>query len=177
VLLPRLPSPLKNMLLPDVYWVRELPGVRLALMPRPRGGEYLADEIAGWSRLGVETVVSLLEPHEIRELDLAQEESLCLGFNLQFISFPIPDRGVPSNSANLLKLLTTLEAQLRSGHSVAVHCRAGIGRSGLIGACILNAFGVDPDSAFGILSRARGVTIPDTDAQVTWVRDYTRNRS
>jgi protein-tyrosine phosphatase len=164
------------MLQPDVYWVRELPGVRLALMPRPRGGEYLADEIEGWSRLGVETVVSLLEPHENRELELATEESLCLTANLQFMSFPIPDRGVPNHSANLLKLLSTLEAQLRSGRSVAVHCRAGIGRSGLMGACILHAFGVDPDAAFRILSRARGVTVPDTDAQVAWVRDFARRR-
>lgn len=114
------------------------------------------------------------EPHEIRELELAAEESLCLGLNLQFISFPIPDRGVPSNPANLSKLLTALEAQLRSGNSVAVHCRAGIGRSGLIGACVLNAFGVDPDAVFGVLSRARGVIVPDTDAQVAWVRDFTR---
>jgi protein-tyrosine phosphatase len=167
----------KDMLQPDVYWVRELQGVRLALMPRPRGGDYLADEIDGWSRLGVETVVSLLEQHEIRELDLAAEESLCLAANLQFISFGVPDRGVPSNSANVSKLLTPLEAQLRSGHSVAVHCRAGIGRSGLIGACLLNAFGVDPDSAFGMLSRARGIKVPDTDAQVAWVRAYTRERS
>src|ERR1700733_6459040 len=86
---------IETMLQPDVYWVRALEGVRLALMPRPRGGEYLADEIEGLTRLGVETVVSLLEPHEIRELDLAQAESLCVAAILQFISFPIPDRGVP----------------------------------------------------------------------------------
>jgi protein-tyrosine phosphatase len=145
-------------------------------MPRPRGGEYLADEIAGWSRLGVETVVSLLEPHEIRELDLTQEESLSLAANLQFMSFPIPDRGVPSNLSDLSKLLTAHEAQLRSGRSVAVHCRAGIGRSGLVGACVLNTLGLDPDYAFRMLSRARGATVPDTDAQVAWVCDFVRGR-
>jgi hypothetical protein len=46
-----------------------------------------------------------------------------------------------------------------------------------MGACVLNAFGVDPDASFQMLSRARGVTVPDTDAQVAWVRDYTRKRS
>jgi protein-tyrosine phosphatase len=165
------------MLQPDVYWLRELEGVRLAIMPRPRSGEWLTDEIAGWSRLGVQTVVSLLEPREVSELDLADQESLCRGVNLQFVSFPIPDRGVPSSSVKFANLVAVLEEGLRSGESVAVHCRAGIGRSGLLAACILGTFGVDPDSAFGMLSRARGVAVPDTDAQVAWVREFARNRS
>jgi protein-tyrosine phosphatase len=162
------------MLQPDVYWLRELEGVRLAIMPRPRSGEWLADEIAGWERLGVQTVVSLLEPSEVSELDLVKEESLCLAANLQFISFPIPDRGVPSNSAMFSNLLTTLKTQIQSGRSVAIHCRAGIGRSGLLGACVLNSFGVEPTSAFQMLGRARGVSVPDTDAQIAWVRAYAR---
>jgi protein-tyrosine phosphatase len=164
------------MLQPDVYWLREVDGVRLAIMPRPRSGEWLSDEISGWDRLGVQTVVSLLEPHEVRDLDLANEEALCLAASVKFISFPIPDRGVPSNLDEFAKLVATIEQRLRSGESVAVHCRAGIGRSGLLGACVLDAFGIGPNEAFGMLSRARGVTVPDTDAQITWVREYVRGR-
>lgn len=121
--------------------------------------------------------MSLLEPHEVRELDLTDEESVCRGADLHFVSFPIPDRGVPSSGVKFANLVAALEQRLRSGESVAVHCRAGIGRSGLLGACVLCAFGVDPDSAFGMLSRARGVAVPDTDAQVAWVREFARNRS
>jgi protein-tyrosine phosphatase len=165
------------MLQPDVYWLREVEGVRLAIMPRPRSGEWLADEIAGYQRLGVQTVVSLLESHEARELDLADEESLCRAANLQFLSFPIADRGVPSNSVEFAKLVESIAQCLSSGDSVAIHCRAGIGRSGLLAACVLGAFGVAPDSAFAMLGRARGVAVPDTDAQVAWVRDYLRNNS
>lgn len=164
------------MLQPDVYWVRELDRIRLAIMPRPRSGEWLSDEIAGWNRLGVQTVVSLLEPHEVRDLDLANEEALCLAASMKFVSFPIPDRGVPSNLVEFAKLVAKIEQWLRSGESVAVHCRAGIGRSGLLGACILDAFGVDPNTAFAVLSRARGLTVPDTDAQIAWVREYARGR-
>ena len=162
---------------PDVYWLREVEGVRLAIMPRPRSGEWLVDEIAGWNRLGVQTIVSLLELHEVRELDLVSEESLCRAANLQFLSFPVPDRGVPSNSVGFANFVAAIEQRLRSGESVAIHCRAGIGRSGLVGTCVLSAFGVDPDSAFGMLSRARGVTVPDTEAQVAWVREYFSRRS
>lgn len=109
------------MLQPDVYWLRELEGVRLALMPRPRSGEWLTEEITGWHRLGAQTVVSLLGSDEVSELNLANEQSLRQAVNLQFVSFPIPDRGVPSNSAEFAKLVTALEQRLRSGESVAIN--------------------------------------------------------
>ncbi len=39
-------------MLPTVYWVETpLPG-RLAVMPRPRAGDWLADEVAGWKTAG-----------------------------------------------------------------------------------------------------------------------------
>jgi protein-tyrosine phosphatase len=164
------------MLQPDVYWLREVEGVRLAIMPRPRSGEWLADEITGYQRLGVQTVVSLLESSEAKELDLVNEESLCRAASLQFLSFPIADRSVPNNSVEFAKFVESIAFRLRSGDSVAIHCRAGIGRSGLLAACVLGTFGVAPDSAFTMLGRARGVAVPDTDAQAAWVRDYLRNK-
>jgi protein-tyrosine phosphatase len=165
------------MIQPDVFWVREIEDLRLAIMPRPRNGEWLADEIAGWHRMGLHSVVSLLEIEESRELGLADEESLCHATGLQFVSFPIPDRGIPLNQKVFAELVDDLAERLRSGDSVGIHCRAGIGRSGLLGACVLGAFGVSPESAFAILSRARGVTVPDTDAQADWVRHFSRTRS
>jgi protein-tyrosine phosphatase len=157
---------------PDIYWLREIEGVRLAIMPRPRNGEWLADEIAGFRRAGIDTVVSLLEGQEARELGLGDEQSLCEGADMTYVSFPIPDRGVPGSAAAFAPLVGTLVLQLRSGDAVAIHCRAGIGRSGLLAGCVLGSLGVEPDSAFGMLSRARGVAVPDTDAQAAWVREF-----
>jgi protein-tyrosine phosphatase len=91
---------------------------------------------------------------DARELGLAEEGSLYLAGNLKFVSFPIPDRGVPNSFVEFADLDAEIEQRLRSGESIAVHRRTGIGRSGLLGACILNAFGVDPSSALGMLSRA-----------------------
>jgi protein-tyrosine phosphatase len=162
---------------PDVYWIREIENLRLAIMPRPRKGEWLADEVAGWHRMGLRSVVSLLEIDESRDLGLADEESLCGATGLQFLSFPIPDRGVPSDHADFSELVDELAERLRSGDSVGIHCRAGIGRSGLLGACVLGAIDVPLKSAFAMLSRARGVSVPDTDAQAEWVREFFRTRS
>jgi hypothetical protein len=43
---------------------------RLAIVPRPRGGDWLEDEIASWRRGGIDMVVSTLTEQESVELDL-----------------------------------------------------------------------------------------------------------
>ncbi len=78
-----------------MHWVDGIEPHRLALMARPRGGEELGEEVAAWRNAGVGTVVSLLEGHEIRELELQAEPSLCGEHGIEFISFPIMDRARP----------------------------------------------------------------------------------
>ena len=80
---------------PDVYWIDAATGLRLAIMPRPRAGDWLEDEIAGWRLEGVDVVVSLLEPDEAAELGLQREAALCTAQGMRFLALPIPDRGVP----------------------------------------------------------------------------------
>jgi hypothetical protein len=44
----------------DYYPIREFDGLSLAIMPRPRAGDWLEDEIDQWQREGLKIVVSLL---------------------------------------------------------------------------------------------------------------------
>src|SRR3954466_3658245 len=106
---------------------------RLTIVPRPRGGDWLADEISAWRRAGIQVVASLLTPDEAADLGIADEATLSRTAGIDFISFPIPDRGVPESAA-AAALLTTLAAALADGKTVAVHCRQGIGRSAVIAA-------------------------------------------
>ncbi len=53
-----------------VYWVTELHLGRLGIMSRPRGGDWLEDEIRSLSQSQVDAVISLLEQSEIIELEL-----------------------------------------------------------------------------------------------------------
>lgn len=160
----------------DVYWLREIEDVRLAIMPRPRAGAWLEDDIAGWRAEGLDAVVSLLESSEVEELGLGTEETLCTAQGIQYFSFPIPDRGVPVTHRAIGPLVHTLASQLRSKRAVGIHCRAGIGRSSLVAACVLSALGISPADAFAMLSRARGIAVPDTEAQTSWVNEFARLR-
>jgi protein-tyrosine phosphatase len=141
-------------------------------MPRPRSDEWLAGEVAAWKGAGVDIVVSLLDAGEVREMGLAEEASLCRANGIEFISFPVTDRGVPGSIRDAGILVETLQTAVSGGSSVAIHCRAGIGRSALIAGCVLKRLGIPDKDVFPLISRARGVTCPDTDAQVDWVRRF-----
>jgi protein-tyrosine phosphatase len=136
---------------------------------RPRGGDWLADEAAGWRRAGINVVVSLLEKEEAAQLQLAGEKDLVESEGIDFVSFPIPDRGVPASMPLALSLLGRIAAALEKGRSVAIHCRQGIGRSGLIAAGVLVTSGVAPDKALEVVSIARGIPVPETQAQTEWL--------
>ena len=156
----------------DFYPIREFDGISLAIMPRPRAGDWLEDEVGHWQREGLETVVSLLEPAEVSELELGSEPALCASRGIKFLSFPIPDRGVPASAAAFDSFLAPVVETLRTGGSVGVHCRAGIGRAGLTAACILVRAGIPYPLAFPAISRARRVKVPDTEQQESWVQRF-----
>jgi protein-tyrosine phosphatase len=76
-------------------------------------------------------VVSLLEADEAAQPDLVDEAKATGANGIRFVSFPIPDRGVPASTAAAVSLIAAISAALESGQNVAVHCRQGLGRSGL----------------------------------------------
>ncbi len=59
---------------------------------------------------------------------------------------------------------------LEEGKNVAVHCRQGIGRSGLIAVGVLAVAGVSLDDAILAVSSARGLDVPETLDQRLWVQ-------
>lgn len=93
---------------------------------------------------------------------------------MSFLSFPVPDRGVPASLREAALLVETLRSELHRGIGVGIHCLAGIGRSPLLAGCVLLKLGVPEDQVFPTLSRARGVPVPDTAAQVRWLGRFLR---
>jgi protein-tyrosine phosphatase len=159
-------------MLTELFWVpTPFPG-RLAVAPRPRGGDWLADEMGGWRAAGVETVVSLLEPDEAAELDLGREAEAAQIHNLRFRALPIPDRGLPPSPAAFGGLVAEVTGELAAGRRVAVHCRQGVGRAGLVAAGVLVAAGLDPAAAAARVGAARGRPVPETEAQRRWLDEF-----
>ena len=141
---------------------------RLAIMARPRAGDWLELDVAGWKAAGVDLVISLLEPDEVLELGLQREAELCRACGIEFISFPIPDRGVPE-IRQASDIAHSIADDIAGGRSIAVHCRAGIGRSSMMAACAMICLGIEAGEALTSIRAARGVIVPDTEEQRDWV--------
>ena len=158
----------------ELYWIEgPWPG-RLAIIPRPRGGDWLEDEISSWRRLGIDAIVSALTREENAELDLIQEKEQCEKAGIEFMFFPIADRGVPLSAKVALELVRRLEQELARGKKIAIHCRQGVGRAALLAACFLAASGVDLASVWERIAAARGCAVPDTLEQREWVARIAR---
>ena len=159
-------------MLTRIHWIETGTAGRLAVMARPRGGEWLEDEIRNWKEAGIDVVLSLLERDEARELELDAGATMCAQHGIVCLANPIPDRGVPDSVEAIRALATQLANFVREGRSVAIHCRAGIGRSGMVAACVLIAIGFDVEGAFAAIAQARGVPVPDTQAQRDWMQTH-----
>ncbi len=158
----------------ELYWIEGAWPGRLAVMSRPRGGDWLEDEVRAWRRSGVAVVLSLLTGDETAELDLTDEDEHCRANGIHFHSFPITDRGVPASQAAVSETVACLARYLADGTDVAVHCRQGIGRSALVAACLLIRLGHDADAAVARVSAARGCPVPETAEQRQWIADFAR---
>jgi protein-tyrosine phosphatase len=161
----------------EVYWIDAAVPGRLALLARPRGADWLDDEVRSLRRSGVDVLVSLLAPDEMRELELDSEAGCCAAAGIGFISFPIQDRSVPASPQATVEVVTRIAALLRQGKSVAIHCRQGVGRAGLMSACVLAWLGQEPGAALERISAARGCAVPETDEQREWLRDFTKRHA
>lgn len=162
---------------PKLYWIDTLFPGRLAISARPRGGDWLEEEIEGWRMAGVDAVVSLLTPQETEDLELQRESKLSAAHGIQFISLPIEDRGVPASWSEASSVVADVSSLLHRGRNVAIHCRQGIGRSGMIAAAVLEAHGAPADDALGRVSRTRGLDVPETPEQREWIRQFAKREA
>jgi protein-tyrosine phosphatase len=101
----------------------------------------------------------------VSEPSLRALPAVCNEHGIDVISFPIPDRGVPASLREATNLARLLATRIEGGKSVGIHCRARIGRSGMMAACVLSVLGMEPNPALVAISAARGVKVPDTVEQ------------
>jgi ADP-ribosyl-[dinitrogen reductase] hydrolase len=124
--------------------------------------------IAAWQP---SLVLTLVEEHEFAMLGVPEFAFAMRGAGLPWRHLPIRDAGVPD--AAFERGWSTVGAEARrvllDGGRVLLHCRAGLGRTGMIAARLLVELGTSPDAAITAVRRARIGTI-ETPSQERHVR-------
>lgn len=156
----------------EFNWIETPSDGRLAVMPRPRGGDWLEDEMRSWREAGADVVVSLLTPDEVTHFDLVHEAEYSQCNGMLFWSSPVADRDIPTSTESFTEFVTLLSKLVESGKKVVVHCRQGIGRSALAAVAVLVTMGVAFDEAIERVSRARGLPVPETSEQRQWLKEF-----
>lgn len=141
---------------------------KLATMPRPRADEWLKREIASIKAGGVTDLVSMLTMSEEVEIGLLFEPNFCDEVGLRFHRFSLPDRTIPIQPA-FNDFVAMLLPVLRQGGFIAIHCRAGIGRSTIMAAALLIGLGLSAQQALERIAEARGFDVPDTEEQLDFI--------
>jgi protein-tyrosine phosphatase len=152
-----------------IYWLTADTASRIGIMPRPRGGDWLEDEIRSLRNSHVDIVVSLLEHPEIEELGLQDESDYCEKYGIAYLNYPISDRGVPKFGEDALNFSRRLVELLAEGKNLVIHCRQGVGRSSIIAALVKILQGDMAETVFEEIGAARGCSVPDTPEQCDWL--------
>jgi len=158
---------------PDSYWVR--PGQLLA-------GEYPGDRNDRETRkrlrgLLEEGVTFFLDLTQAGEYDLKPYAPLLDREMAEYRRMPILDHGTPTLD-EMTRILDTIDAALAAGHTLYVHCYAGIGRTGTVVGCYLVRHGMTGEGALAEVSRLRRgmgsgwISSPETPAQRAMVRQW-----
>jgi hypothetical protein len=124
----------------NVYWITAAQPHRVAIAARPRGGDWLEDDIQRFSTEGIGVLVSMSTPEESAELGLSDEGKFCDQCRISFFNLPIADRSVPNefeidtplrHTGQAVAMRQRSRLSLQSGHRAFVN--AGCVGTGAIG--------------------------------------------
>lgn len=153
-----------------LWWV--IPGV-LAGMPMPfihidrrlNGGgplDAFEDELPDLYSAGIRAVVSLL--------NIPSDASVFKSAGFEFLCLPVPDGAAPTME-QAEEFIRFVGEQRRSGRAVAVHCEAGIGRTGTMLAAYLIAQGESAAEAIRKVREVERVAI-ETPGQIQFLEEF-----
>ena len=93
---------------------------------------------------------------------------LCKKNGLILTNFSIDDFGVPRDLGGFENLVHTVLDEMKNSRPVCIHCRMGVGRTGMVLSCVVGRhFGINADLAIKTVRKGRRTL--ETEDQVSFV--------
>ena len=163
----------------DSYWL--LPGrLLVGAYPGSRSRAQAMERLRRLLESGVTCFIDLTEPEEIASYEALLPFETPDGRRVEHLREPIVDHGVPASRETMARILAMIDGALDSGHTVYLHCRAGIGRSAMAAGCWLAERSGDGEQALRELASCwpqaaqsrHWLRVPETDEQVRFVLEW-----
>ena len=130
----------------------------------------LREDLAAIRAWGAGLLVTLVAPAELDLLGVPDLGARARAAGMAWLHQPIVDFGVPDAGfeAAWVTAGEAIRTRLRAGRDVALHCRGGLGRSGMIAARLLVELGTAPEAAIAAVRAARpgAIETPEQEAHV-----------
>lgn len=120
-----------------------------------------------------DVLVSLLEAPELTQLNIPHLFSEVEQRGMHSCWFPIPDFSIPETIQALVPLVEKILSTVEQGQTVVVHCRAGLGRSGLVVSSCLTYLGYSAPAALALVRQIRPGSV-ETQKQEEFVEQFAR---
>lgn len=117
-------------------------------------------------------IVVLLERSEIQELYEGKLKSIYESFGFHVLQYPIPDHGIPKSIKSFADFQAKL-VELTDTNRVLVHCRAGLGRTGMVLAGLFIGLGNDAEKAIRMV-RLKNPDAIETEEQEEFLKNFAR---
>jgi len=126
-------------------------------------------------RWGASTLVSVMELEEMRALGVEKLGEAARNASLRWVQIPVTDGAVPDARFQALwpAVVMILNEELFADRSIVIHCRGGLGRTGVVACLLLIERGYEPSDALRLVRSTRPGTVETCD-QEAFVLAYQR---
>ena len=146
--------------------------------PRAKTGPWSRDmhtDIAAIADWGAVALITLMESRELDLLGVSGLGDAVLAQGMGWYHLPVQDVSVPDVAFEVqwADASRVLRSQLLAGQSIVVHCRGGLGRTGIVAARLLIELGEKPVTALERVRAARpgAVETAEQEEYVLGLRD------
>lgn len=131
--------------------------------------------IAAW---GAEALVTLMEAHELDLLRVPDIGARAEALGMAWYHLPIRDVSIPD--ASFERAYQTVGGELRrrleEGGRIVIHCRGGLGRTGMVAARLLIELGEEPTRALERVRMARPGAVESSEQERYVLRMRSQDR-